>query len=411
MEADMDLWKARILLLPNNTKDSKQLQQYSEVTHGALLGQKSPFLINKKGGSTMWRRRKIRSFYFCIIMMICLPLATYAAEQLPLIKIIATGGTIACSYDAEKGGWVPALKGEDLVKAVPELKEIARLEVEEMPPDISWSDATVEHWIEVSKRLNEVCADPKVAGVVITEGTDAMDEGPYFMDLTLTSEKPVVCVGSLRGGTHKWSDGPFNLYNAVRVAACPEAWGKGVMLVMNGKIFAARDVIKTHTHAIETFQSPEFGPIGVADLDEVRFYREPLRRLTIPLDPEVKTLPRVEIVFHYAGRDGRVIRYLLNRGDLDGLVVAACGIGNAGRVLGKAIEEVRAKGIPVVLSTRVSAGRIIPIYASPGRGIPLKKAGVVMGANLGPWRARILLMLAMTKTKDPKELQKYLDAL
>ena len=102
---------------------------------------------------------------------------------------------------------------------------------------------------------------------------------------------------------------------------------------------------------------------------------------------------------------------MLNRGDLDGLVVAACGIGNAGRVLGKAIEEVRAKGIPVVLSTRVATGRIIPIYASPGRGIPLKKAGVVMGANLGPWRARILLMLAMTKTKDPKELQKYFDAL
>lgn len=331
-----------------------------------------------------------------------------AAETLPLIKIIATGGTIATTYDAQKGGWVPALKGEDLIKALPDLKKIARIEVEEMPPDISFSDSTVEHWVKVSGRLNELCADAAVAGVVITEGTDAMDEAAYFMDLTSTCRKPVVATGSLRGATHPWSDGPFNLFNAVRVASSPDAAGKGVLVVVNREIHAAREVIKTHTHAIETFTSGEFGPLGVADLDRVVFYRSPTRRQTIALAPNAR-LPKVEIVFHYVGTDDRTIRYLLDRGDVEGLVVAGRGIGNAGRVLGKAMEDGRAKGIPMVLSSQAPTGRIIPLYASPGRGIPLKKAGVVMGDSLGPWKARVLLMVALTKTKDPEELQKIFD--
>lgn len=342
-----------------------------------------------------------------LVLGLCLPLSCAAAD-LPLVKIIATGGTIATVYDAQKGGWVPALKGEDLVKALPDLNKIARVEVEDMPPDISFSDSTVEHWVKVSARLNELCADAKVTGVVITEGTDAMDEAAYFMDLTSTCQKPVVATGSLRGATHPWSDGPFNLFTAVRVATSPQAGGKGVLVVMNREIHAAREVIKTHTHAIETFTSGEFGPLGVADIDRVVFYRSPTRRQTIAIAPNAK-LPRVEILFHYVGVDDRMMRYLLERGDLEGLVVAARGIGNAGRVLGKAMEDVRAKGIPVVLSSQASTGRIIPLYASPGRGIPLKKAGVVMGDSLGPWKSRILLMLAMTKTKDPEALQKYFD--
>lgn len=348
------------------------------------------------------------AFSLFSIPAVCIPLLGAAAEALPLVKIIATGGTIATTYDAQKGGWVPALKGEDLVKALPELKKIARIEVEDMPPDISFSDSTVEHWVKVSSRLNELCADSGVSGVVITEGTDAMDEAAYFMDLTSTCQKPVVSTGSLRGATHPWSDGPFNLFNAVRVATSPEAAGKGVLVVMNRQIHAAREVIKTHTHAIETFTSGEFGPLGVADLDRVVFYRSPTRRQTITLAPNAK-LPKVEILFHYVGVDDRMMRHLIDRGDVQGLVVAARGIGNAGRVLGKAMEDGRAKGIPMVLSSQASGGRIIPLYASPGRGIPLKKAGVVMGDSLGPWKARVLLMLALTKTKDPEELQKIFD--
>lgn len=355
----------------------------------------------------MKTRRKIL-LWFPVVLAMGLPLVGGAADPLPLIKIIATGGTIANVYDAQKGGWVPALKGEDLVKGLPELQKVARVEVEEMPPDISFSDSTVEHWLEVSRRLNAICADPNVAGVVITEGTDAMDEASFFMDLTSTCRKPVVATGSLRGGTHPWSDGPANLLNAVRVASTPEAADKGVLVVMNRYIHAAREVLKTHTYSLETFQSPDFGPLGVADLDRVVFYRTPTRRQTIALDANAK-LPKVELVFNYVGVDDRVIRYFMNRGDVDGLVVAGRGVGNAGRILGKAMEDARAKGMPVVLSSQVPMGRIIPVYASPGRGIPLKKAGVVMGDDLGPWKSRILLMLAMTKTRDPAELQKYFD--
>src|SRR6185503_7032441 len=178
--------------------------------------QSSPF-IEPRGGSKMKTHGKFLH-WLPVALGIGLPLACAAAD-LPLIKIIATGGTIATVYDAQKGGWVPALKGEDLVKGLPELQKLARVEVEEMPPDISFSDSTVEHWVAVSRRMNALCSDPAVSGIVITEGTDAMDEAAFFMDLTSTCKKPVVATGSLRGGTHPWSDGPSNLLNAVRVAS------------------------------------------------------------------------------------------------------------------------------------------------------------------------------------------------
>lgn len=331
-----------------------------------------------------------------------------AAESLPLVKVLATGGTIAMKFDAAKGGLVPALTGEELMAAVPEIKKIARIEVEDIAK-IGGADMNPDIWIKLSKRMNELLADPGVTGVVISQGTDTIEETAYFLDLTLTSQKPAIIVGAQRGPEARDADGPRNLLDAVRVAISPEAIGKGVVVVMNSQINAARDVVKTHTSDVGTFKSPEFGQLGVVDLfGNVRFYRAPLRRQTIPLGDEPK-LERVEIVLHFSGSDPRTILGLLNQGDLAGMVLVGTGIGNVSQALFPAVEEVRKRGIPVVVSTSVYTGQVQPIYAAPGRGIPLKRIGCVLADNLSPKKARVLLMLAMTKTKDPEELRKYFE--
>jgi L-asparaginase len=246
---------------------------------------------------------------------------------------------------------------------------------------------------------------------VITHGTDTLEETAYFLDLTVTSQKPVVVVGAQRAASSADSDGPRNLLNAVRVAIAPEAGGKGVLVVMNGQINAARDVAKTSTIEVETFKSLEFGALGVADPDAVRFYRTPLRRQTIPLGADAR-LGRVEIVMHYAGADGRLLRALLReagKSGLDGLVIAGTGLGHVSEAMSEAIKEARDLGIPVVISTRVYTGRIIPLYAGKGKGVMLRDLGCVVADNLSPQKARILLLLALTRTKDSAELQKYFD--
>jgi L-asparaginase len=193
--------------------------------------------------------------------------------------------------------------------------------------------------------------------------------------------------------------------DAVRVAISPEAVGMGTMVVMNGQINAAREVTKTNTLAVETFQTLDFGLLGVADIESVRFYRRPTRRQTIPLDPDAR-LPNVAIVTEYAGSDGRAVRLLLEDGSLDGLVVAGLGLAHVSTPTLEALRDVRTRGIPVVVSTRVLTGRIVPLYAN---NVDLLEIGCVQADNLSPQKARVLLMVAMTMTTDPEELSGYFD--
>ncbi len=332
------------------------------------------------------------------------------AQELPRVVILATGGTIASKYDAAKGGLVPALTGAQIVEAVPELKNMARLEVEQVS-NVGSADLTPDIWLKLSRRANELLANPDIAGVVVTHGTDTLEETAYFLDLTVTNQKPVILVGAQRAPSYPDTDGPRNLLNAVRVAVSTEAIGKGALVVMNGQINSARDVTKTSTIEVETFKSLEFGALGVADPDAVRFYRAPLHRQTIPLAPAAR-LGRVEIVMHYAGADGSLIRALLRNAEkngLDGLVIAGTGLGHVSDSMHDAIKTARDRDIPVVISTRVYTGRIIPLYASKGRGVTLRNIGCVLADNLSPQKARILLLLTLTKTKNPAELQKYFD--
>jgi L-asparaginase len=339
-----------------------------------------------------------------LLLVMCV---STAAQGLPSIGVLSTGGTIASRQDPAKGGYVPALSGEDLVAAVPAIKKIAQIQVEQIS-NIPSPDMTPEIWLRLAGRINELLARPEIAGVVVTHGTDTLEETAYFLDLTINSNKPVILVGAQRPASDPDSDGPRNLLDAIRVATAPEAVGKGAMIVMNGQINAARDVTKTNTSQVETFRSLEFGAIGTVDAEKVRLYRAPLRRQTFTVDSTTK-LGRVEIVMSYAGADGLLVRSLARNNSIQGLVVSGTGLGDVSGTMFDAIQEFRAHGLPVVISTRVPTGRVFPLSAGKGSALTLRQIGCVLADNLSPQKARILLMLGLAKTRDPETLQKYFD--
>ena len=339
-----------------------------------------------------------------LLLATCL---TAVAQKLPTVAVLSTGGTIASKQDPAKGGYVPALSGEDLVSAVPAIKKMAQIQVEQIS-NIASNDMTPEIWVRLAGRVNALLAKPEIAGIVVTHGTDTLEETAYFLDLVTISTKAVIMVGAQRPASDPDSDGPRNLLDAVRVAVASEAVSKGVMVVMNGQINAARDVTKTNTSQVETFRGLEFGALGVVDEEKVRFYRAPLRRQTFPLEPRTQ-LGRIDIVSSYAGADGLLIRSLVRDGTVQGLVIAGLGLGDVTGLMFDAIQEARTRGIPVVISTRVPTGRIFPLSAGKGSALSLRQIGCVLADNLSPQKARILLMLALTRSHDTGALQHYFD--
>ena len=339
-----------------------------------------------------------------LLLATCL---TTFAQALPTVVVLATGGTIASRHDSAKGGYVPTLSGEDLVAAVPAIRKLAQIQSEQIS-NVGSSDMTSEIWLRLAGRVNALLARPEIAGIVVTHGTNTLEETAYFLDLTIVSNKPVILVGAQRPASDSDSDGPRNLLDAIRVAISPEAVGKGAMVVMNGQINAARDVTKSNTSQVETFRSLEFGPLGTVDVEKVRFFRAPLRRQTFQVDSQTR-LGRIEIVMSYAGADGLSVRSLFRDAAAQALVVSGMGLGGVTSLMFDAIQEVRARGIPVVISTRVPTGRIFPLSANKGSALSLRQIGCVLADNLSPQKARILLMLGLTKTKDSELLQNYFD--
>lgn len=348
---------------------------------------------------------------YCFLIVSCLLLAAVhspsraTAQDLPTVVVVATGGTIAMTVDPQTGAPVPALSGEDLIAAVPAVAELATIRVVEfsnIPSDYMGPD----RWPDLSRAVDEVLTDPEVAGVVVTHGTDTLEETAYFLDLTLQSDKPVVCVGAQRSASEEDTDGPRNLLNAVRQILAEDAAGKGVTVTMNHYINAARPVTKTHTSNVETFDSGDYGYLGYVDVDRVVFFRESLRRQKLPL-PEGE-LPRVDLIAMYAGADGGYVRHAVDTG-AEGIVIEAFGWGNVNEPMYEAIKYALDEGVPVVVSTRVHDGRTQPVYGFTGGGATLKEIGAVFSDDLSAGKARILLMLALPQTKDREELQAYFD--
>jgi L-asparaginase len=325
--------------------------------------------------------------------------------EVPVCQVIATGGTIAMKIDPVKHAPVPALSGEDLIAGVPELTKIARIRVES-PFNIASNYINPERWVALQKSVARALASEEVAGVVITHGTDTMEETAYFLDLTIANEKPVILVGAQRNASERDADGPRNLLNAARLCVSPEARGRGIMIAMNGQVNAAREATKTHTSDVETFKSGDYGFLGVVDQDRVVFGRAPARRQHIALKDG--PLPRVDIVPMYAGADGALLRSAVAAG-AKGIVVQALGWGNVNVPLYEAIKEAIERGVVVVISTRVPNGRVLPVYGFEGGGKTLKEAGAIFADNLPPQKARILLMLALQNTAKPAEIQQLFD--
>lgn len=324
---------------------------------------------------------------------------------LPLCQLIATGGTIAMKIDPERGGAVPALSGGDLLAAVPTMARVARLEVRELfniPSD--YMDA--ERWVELKYAVDDALARPEITGVIISHGTDTLEETAWFLDLTVSSDKPVVLVGAQRNASVPDFDGPRNLLNAARICVAGQARRQGVLVAMNNQINAAREATKTHTADVEAFKSGDFGLLGVVDEDRVVFSRQSTRRQHVPL--RAGALPRVEIVPMFAGASGELVRAAVALG-ARGIVVQALGFGNVNAKMLAAIQEAISLGVVVVISTRVPNGRVQPAYGFDGGGGTLKAAGAVFADNLSPHKARILLMLLLQGARTPYQLQSVFD--
>jgi L-asparaginase len=322
------------------------------------------------------------------------------AKTVPKVKLLITGGTIATYIDPKTGRPAPEPTSETMSLAIPEMSKYANVEVERFSLIVS-TYIDPPYWARFASRINEIFAKEDVAGVVVTHGSDTMEETAFFLDLTVRGDRPVVLTGAQRSSTEIGADGPGNVLSAVRVAASEQARGKGVLLVMNGQINAARDVTKSNTWAVETFRSGELGFLGYVDPDNVTFYRAPLKRQTFSISG---MKPKVDIVPFYAGADGKFIRAAIDA-KVDGLVIAGTGVGNANEAFDLAIKEATQKGIVVVMTTRVPNGPVFPWYAEAGGGGNLARYGVVFADNLSPQKARILLMLALGTTSDSKRLQ------
>ena len=304
-----------------------------------------------------------------------------------------TGGTISMRIDPRTGGAVPALSGEEILAQTPGLDELADFAVTNFGR-LPGPHVTPALLLELAQAVRAKLAkldDAAIDGVVITHGTDTLEETAYGLDLLLATEKPVVIAGAMRNSSELSWDGPANLRAAVRVAAEPAAHGLGVLVVMNDELIAAAEATKTHTEKTDTFQSRDFGPLGVVDKDRVIVTRKPARREHIATD---KLEERVDIIKMYSGADGRFIDFAL-AGGARGLVIEGLGRGNVTVAAMPAIERAIKQRIPVVITSRCPRGRVLDTYAYDGGGRQLTRLGAILGGLLPSHKARIKLMLAL----------------
>ncbi|PRP49494.1 L-asparaginase [Bacillus halotolerans] len=324
-------------------------------------------------------------------------------NDLPNIKILATGGTIA-GADKSKTSTTEYKAGvvgvESLIEAVPEMKDIANVSGEQVV-NVGSTNIDNKTLLKLGKRVNKLLSSEDVDGIVVTHGTDTLEETAYFLNLIVKSDKPVVVAGSMRPSTAISADGPSNLYNAVKVAGAPDAKGKGTLVVLNDRIASARYVTKTNTTATDTFKSEEMGYVGTI-ADDIYFHNEMTRKHTKDTEFSISgldKLPQVDILYGYQN-DGSYLFDAAVKAGAKGIVFAGSGNGSLSDAAEKGAVRAVKKGITVVRSTRTGNGVVTP------NGDYVKN-GLLASNSLNPQKARILLMLALTKTDDPKKIQDY----
>ena len=326
-----------------------------------------------------------------------------AAAARKHVRVLFTGGTISMRIDPGTGAAVPALSGEEIVSRVTGLRKEARLTLDDyarlpgphVTPGWMWS---------LRQRVADICAEPTVDGVVVTHGTDTLEETAFLLDLTLDTYKPVVFCGAMRTVSEAGWDGPANLMAAVRTAVHPEAPGRGVMIAVGEEIHAAAEAIKWHTQSLAAFRSPH-GPLGRLDRGQVLFHRPAFRA---PAHLPSRLVPEVDLHTMAAGVDDALIRASIARG-ARGLVIEATGCGNVPPSVLPGIEAALAARLPVVLVSRCGEGRVSPAYGYEGGGQMLRGLGVIFGQELPGPKARIKLMVALGVTSDTAELRRMFE--
>jgi L-asparaginase len=336
------------------------------------------------------------------LLLTCLIAAWSAhAQDLPRVRLVATGGTIS----NKTGG---RLTAEELVALLPGIDRYAKPEFEQFA-NVASAQITLDQWLTLGKRLNQLLKDdPGLAGIVVTSGTDTLEELAYFLDLTVRSDRPVVVVGSMRNPSTLGYEGAANLLDAFRVAATPDARGRGVMVVLNDTINAAREVTKTDTLRLDTFETRGYGILGVADSDRIVFYRRVERKHTAASEfdlTNVTALPRVDVLMTYQGAPGDLIKAAVDAG-AKGIVIATAGAGATSGTQQEGISYAAEKGVFVVSSARAGSGRIPARQRSADAQPNARFERVIQGEDLSPVKARILLMLALTKTQSGADIQR-----
>lgn len=340
-----------------------------------------------------------------------------AARPLPRVRLVATGGTIS----NRRGG---RLTAEELVASVPGLADVATVQAEQFA-NVGSSQLTLEQWVSLAQRLNALFRDdPGLGGIVVTSGTDTLEELAYFLHLTVRDRRPVVVTGSMRNPSQVGYEGQANLLASCRVAADPRAAGRGTLVVLNDEINGARDVTKTDALRLQTFAARSFGALGVVDADRVVFRRTAEGRHTADSEFDVRqisTLPRVDVFLVYQGATGDIIKAAIDLG-ARGIVLATAGAGATSGTQAEGLTYARAKGIPIVATTRAGSGRIAPpragapaVGASGGQtALPIGNADPtgpprIAAGDLSAVKARVLLMLALTRTTAADDLQRMFD--
>lgn len=344
-----------------------------------------------------------------LALLIVASAATAFAQQKPNVYILATGGTIAgTGKSATASGYTAGQVAiQSLIDAVPEMKDIANITGEQVV-NIGSQDMNDEVWLTLAKRINELLASPSVDGIVVTHGTDTMEETAYFLNLTVKSDKPVVLTGAMRPSTAMSADGPLNLYNSVVTAADPASKGRGVLVVMNGIIIGAHGNQKMNTIDVQTFQDPDGGALGYIYNSRPYYNLVTTARHTTKSVFDVTNLdklPKVGIVYAYSNIEADVMSPFLDKANgYQGVIHAGLGNGNYHKNIFPCLLDARKKGIIVVRSSRVPTGPTT-LYDE----VDDEKYEFVASWELNPQKARVLLMLALTKTSDWRQIQKYFE--
>ncbi|CEJ74993.1 L-asparaginase [[Clostridium] sordellii] len=316
------------------------------------------------------------------------------------VAIVFTGGTISMTVDEKIGAAIPSLSGEQIMSMVTNIDKVADIEVFNFD-EIPGPHMTPEKMLNLRNYINDILSNDDISGVVVTHGTDSLEETAYFLDLTLDTPKPVIVTGAMRSSDELGYDGPSNLAAAVCTAISDEAYNKGVLVVLSNEVLLASEATKTNTLTLNTFKSLTCGPLGIIDCDKLVLSRDIVNRETIVVD---KVESDVALIKSGAGMDESFIKFAADKG-CKGIVIEAMGRGNIPPGMLKGVEYARSKDIPVIIATRCHSGRVFDSYGYLGSGRDLRNLGCIFAGDLPGQKARIKLIVALGKTNDSKELK------